>query len=215
MEIRPITHALEEWMRDGFCEIGEIAILQNDGAFTLVHREDLAVSESLENFASPEDALEISRYDATGNYRPLKSAPNLRRGWKLAVSGIAELQRALDYFYPAAIGLWRSYLLGNVKATNFRETANRQSGMYAAVKKIANDEVPALVKRFCDSNGKCLKTMLWNVDESTPLRSLPASKRDPQFNQVGGDAKAIPLLCCEACNLFVAEARIILKAMKT
>ncbi len=37
----------------------------------------------LEIFRNPEDAIEIARYDDDGNYRPLKTAPNLRHGWRM------------------------------------------------------------------------------------------------------------------------------------
>jgi hypothetical protein len=36
---------------------------------------------------------------------------------------------------------------------------------------------------------------------------LPSEKFDPAFDQTGAGRPVIPLLCQEACNLLVAEAR--------
>ena len=40
---------------------------------------------------------------------------------------------------------------------------------------------------------------------------LPPEKFDPKQDQAGSDAAVIPLLCQEACNLLVAEARRIVQ----
>ena len=52
------------------------------------------------NSRIPEDAIEIAKHDDAGNYRPLKTAPNLRHGWRLELETLEDLRRALDYFYP-------------------------------------------------------------------------------------------------------------------
>ena len=47
-------------------------------------------------------------------YRPLKTAPNLRHGWRLEVANLAELRLALDLFYPgrlAALAAWEAHRL--------------------------------------------------------------------------------------------------------
>jgi hypothetical protein len=36
---------------------------------------------------------------------------------------------------------------------------------------------------------------------------LPPEKFDPRSDQTGGGEAVVPLLCQEACNLLVAEAR--------
>lgn len=227
-----ISNALERWLSDGFNQIGQIMIRRENEIFTLMHIDDFAVfadiavsepgelcdsdntnnsNKSLAEYHDADAALEIARYDSSGKYRSLKSAPNLRRGWKIIVSEIEELQLALDFFYPAACGLWRDFQHHALHSTPFRETANRQSGMYAVVKKISNEQVAQLAGTFCDSRGHCLKTMLWKIDTDVPHSALPDSKFDPTANQTGAPNFAIPLLCAEACNLFVAEARAVVK----
>jgi len=94
-------------------------------------------------------------------------------------------------------------------ATPLRATLERQTGMYRASAKISDGDADTLVGNFCRSDGGCLRTILWNRDEKGAVTStrLPSEKFDPRFDQTGLGAPVIPLLCQEACNLLVAEAR--------
>jgi hypothetical protein len=40
---------------------------------------------------------------------------------------------------------------------------------------------------------------------------LPPTKSDPRHDQAGGAEPVVPLLCQEACNLLVAEARAVVQ----
>ena len=151
-----------------------------------------------------------------GQYRPLKTAPTLRHGWRLEVADLAELRLALDGFYPGrltALAAWEAHRLAT---TPLRETLGRQSGMYRAAAKISDDEVDGLVGRFCRSRGGepgCLRTILWARDETKarPSLRLPLDKFIAPLDQTGRGEKVMPLLCQEACNLLVAEARKLVK----
>jgi hypothetical protein len=48
----------------------------------LCHRDD-EVRNDLQRFKNADDAIEIAKHDDAGNYRPLKTAPSLRHGWRL------------------------------------------------------------------------------------------------------------------------------------
>ena len=82
-----IERVLSEWLASGARGIGQVLIVQADAGFVLCHREDEAGVE-LEIFRSPNDAIEIARLDDAGQYRPLKTAPNLRHGWRLEVADL-------------------------------------------------------------------------------------------------------------------------------
>jgi len=69
-------------------------------------------------------------YADSGEFRPLKTAPNLRRGWRLNVANLEELRRSLDYFYPAMLGVRSSYAHGSLPTVPLRKTLARQTGMY-------------------------------------------------------------------------------------
>ena len=55
-------------------------------------------------YHSPNDAVELAKFSDDGKYRPLKTAPNLRHGWRLELADLAALQQALDFFYPGPAG---------------------------------------------------------------------------------------------------------------
>ncbi len=206
-----ITAALEQWLAEGRRRIGEILILEKNGGFTLVHHADGENATGLEIFTRPEDARAISQYDAAGKYRPLKTEPDLKRGWELRLQNIRELHEALDFFYPAMLGVWLAHREGKLIPVHFRETAARQSGMYDVVKKISDAQTDALAGDFCKSNGRCIKTILWKIDSSTPLTKLHVDKFNLQSEQIPSAGQSIPLLCSEACNLFVAAARNVVR----
>jgi sirohydrochlorin cobaltochelatase len=201
--------ALEKWVAAGLRRIGQISIAEGkDGAFSVAHREDAARND-LTAYASAGDAAEIARFDDAGKYRPLKTAPNLRHGWQLLVRDVAGLRIALDLFYPgrlAAFFAWENKML---ETTSLRQTLARQTGMYRTAAKIRDDEADALVGNFCRSDGGCLRTILWQRDEAGTVAStkLPAEKFHPRQDQTGMGETVMPLLCQEACNLLVAEAR--------
>jgi len=196
------------------------------GGFVLSHRDDKTLDE-LKTSRNAEDAIEIAKYDDAGNYRPLKTAPNLRHGWRLELDTLEELRRALDYFYPGRLAVFAAWKSGKLQTTPLRETLNRQSGMYRIAAKISDTQIDNLVADFCRSNGGCLRTILWQRDGDGAIAStkLPKEKFDPSHDQAAacsrrpvGDARAshseaatAPLLCQEACNLLVAECRTAVK----
>ena len=194
--------------------IGQLLIQQtNSNGFALCHRDD-EDRASLEIFRKPEDAIEIARYDNAGTYRSLKTSPSLRHGWRLEVSNLRELQRALDYLYPGRLAMLSAWKHDRLTTTPLRDTLNRQSGMYRVAAKISDEQIDGAVGNFCRSNGGCLRTILWKRDgqETVPSKSLPPDKFDLAHDQTGRGEPAVPLLCQEACNLLVAQCRKIVKA---
>ena len=86
------------------------------GGFVLSHRDD-ELLEQLQTFQDEQDAIEIAKYDDAGNYRPLKTAPNMRHGWRLNLATIEELRRALDYFYPGRLAVFAAWKSDNLQTT--------------------------------------------------------------------------------------------------
>src|SRR6267378_1572727 len=207
---------------------GQILIQKiTSGRFVLSYRDDESLDQ-LETFRNAEDAIELAKYDDAGNYRALKTAPNLRHGWRFELDTLEELIRALDYFYPGRLAVFAAWKSGKLQSTPLRETLDRQSGMYRVAAKISDSQINDLVADFCRSNGGCLRTILWKRDADGAIAStkLPKDKFDPARDQAralcsrrpAGDAGAshseaatVPLLCQEACNLLVAECRKVVK----
>ena len=214
-----VERCLEVALHDRFC-FGQILIQRtSDGCFVVCHRDDEG-RDGLQVFSNPEAAVELARYDDAGNYRPLKTAPNLRRGWRLEIADVSELQRALDYFYPGRLAMLAAWKENRLTTTPFRQTLDRQSGMYRVAAKISDEQIDDLVGNFCRSNGGCLRTILWkrDADGALPSRKLPPEKFNVASDQACGPGssspttgRVLPLLCQEACNLLVAECRKVVK----
>ena len=110
---------------------GQILVTKRESAgFVLSHRDDESLDQ-LQTYRDAEDPIEIAKYDDAGNYRPLKTAPNLRHGWRLELATVEELRRALDYFYPSRLALFAAWKSGYLKTTDLRDTLNHQSGIIA------------------------------------------------------------------------------------
>ena len=198
---------------------GQILIQKTAGRFVLSHRDDETVDQ-MQLSRSADDAIEIAKHDDAGNYRPLKTAPNLRHGWRLELETREDLRRALDYFYPGRLAVFAAWKNDKLHTTPLRETLDRQSGMYRVAAKISDAQINDLVANFCRSNGGCLRTILWKRDADGTIASTKLSKEkfDPGYDQVqalGGPGSTppatVPLLCQEACNLLVAECRKVVK----
>jgi len=202
--------------------VGQILIQKKeDAGFVLLHRDDLSLDQ-LQTYRHVEDAIEIAKYDDEGNYRPLKTAPNLRHGWRLDLATVKELRRALDYFYPGRVAVFASWRNDYLRTTPLRDTLDRQSGMYRVAAKISDQQINHVVAEFCRSDRGCLRTILWKRDRNGVIAStrLPAEKFDPSHDQATAEprstpATTVPLLCQEACNLLVAECRKVVKAEHT
>lgn len=150
-----------------------------------VERLDLEILED------PRSAREVSKLDENGEYRPLKSSPNLRRGWELRLADDRDLLTAMNYLYPAAVVHWHLHREGELEVTDYRQNAARQSGIYKRVQRLSDAGVQNAASACC-GDAVCLKKTLWNVDEKTPL----------EMERGGGE---IP--CPEPCSVFVSFAR--------
>jgi sirohydrochlorin cobaltochelatase len=196
--------------------IGQLEIASSDGGFVLCHRDDAGRSDLDEH--KVDDAFEIARLDDAGNYRPLKTAPTLRHGWKIFARDPLQIERVIDTIYPGRLAMLHAFKSGELTTTSLRETLNRQSGMYRVAAKISDEQIDDLVGDFCRSDGGCLRTILWKRDASDkgPSFKLPPEKFDPAVDQylsakrprsATAATESIPLLCQEACNLLVAACR--------
>lgn len=200
-----VERALESWCAAGRRCIGQIAIEKSGNGFKLSHRDDANRTDLM----SERDAALIARFDDAGNYRPLKTAPNLRHGWRLELANVPELRLALDLFYPGRLMAFCAFEKDGLVTTPLRQTLERQSGMYRIAAAISDEQLDRVVASFCRSDGGCLRTILWKRDASGAVAStkLPPEKFDPRHDQTGKRHTCVPLLCQEACNLLVAECR--------
>jgi len=213
-----IANKLHDLISSGVRRIGEIEI-QTDASgalYILSHWQDaIRAGEpehgGLEFHRDPAAAREISTYSEDGTYRFTKGQVNLRRGWVMMLDSAEALRQALDQFYPACVGLFLASRDGLIEVENLRDKLNRQTGMYRFARNISDAGAQELVRTVCGPSNQCAKRILWQIDADTLLEESEASR----FNGIPGEVpenEAIPLLCREACNHFVAECRHVAKA---
>lgn len=167
--------------------IGQVVIRRAGGGFELRHADDAAAGDLRP--IQPGDARAIANYNAAGEFRPLKSTRDLKRGWVLRAQTPGQLDEALRHLYPNALADRFALNQSPPPITGFREFAARQSGMYRITTFLADDGVADVIARTCSAI--CLKQRLWSVPSVPP---------DPP------EAKsAIP--CLEPCAVFLEATR--------
>ena len=186
--------------------IGQVRVKKESNGYLLCHVDDVAALDSIGVQEGTEAAREVARLDAAGEFRPLKSAPNLKRDWAVQVADVESLQLALDHLYPAALGLALQAEQGTLQPVPLRENLGRQTGMYRFTNTITDDQAMDMVARCCDSSTKCLRRITWGLTQEQPLYGAAAGKA---AMPAGMD---VPLLCVEVCPLVVGQARKVAQA---
>jgi hypothetical protein len=117
---------------------------------------------------SVEELQEWSDLDQNGDFRPLRSAPTLRKGWWCEVPDLGLLEDALNRLYPGSVAdWWACKEHGTSVATPFREFVNRQTGMYRSAQQLSSAGAEAAI-RACCSIDICQKRRMWTVDSLGP-----------------------------------------------
>ena len=209
-----LTEKLLDWLAAGGQAIGEIVILAEPAGWRLCHLTDHAAAGTgtLTLFTTAADARAIARHDDAGKFRPLKTAPTLKRGWELLLTTPTALHQALDYLYPSAFANWIRYSEDHLPPRNLKEMLGRQTGMYRITGLLRESEAQTLVGDICH-DGNCQRKICWTwdgADAATPWHTLPPEKttcpREP-----AAALPSLPLLCTDACPLLIAPARPLVK----
>ncbi len=188
-------------LRDGMStRWGELLISAtvHDGQrrYDLRHVEEEATPrDRLDTYEDPLEARALAKQDPSGRYRPLKSAPTLQAGWVFPELAPDELTATVEQFYPASIENWYLEREDALDVSHWRETMERQTGIYGVVETWDRgdgyDHVNWVTEAMCDDS-QCLKRRRWEYDEETTLDTDPG-------------AGAFP--CREPCSLMVSAAR--------
>jgi len=145
----------------------------------------------LDPYHDPLAARELSTYDDQGRYRPLRTAPSLVSGWVFADLDGRDAVETLDTLYPASVANWNLEREGELDVTHWRETADRQTGIYGVVEELPAEAVEWVAESCC-VDSECLKRREWEYDSDHEL-------------EADGGTGAFP--CREPCSLVVAAAR--------
>ncbi len=212
--------ALESALAAGSCDVGQVRIKPGNGEYVVCHRDDVTRTD-LRVYGDADAADDLARFDDSGKYRPLKTAPNLSHGWSLHLKSIGQVQRAIDSFYPGRLAVFKAFNDGRLEQTPLRQTLGRQTGMYRVAASISDDSIDRIIAEVCRSDGGCLRTILWRKNDTgdLPSQRLPAQKFDVRQNQVEavdrGEGNFIPMLCQEACTVLIDACRKAAQAGKS
>jgi len=168
-------NGVAEAMQEVLAESGEswdwaqVRVSRVGSGFELRHRDDVGRADSELMVLGVEALRGWADEAAKGAFRPLKSAPNLRGGWRCRVSDPAGLEAALNDLYPGSVADWWAARHEPGCATSFREYFGRQTGMYRVAQRLTETQA-ALVFGACCAPRFCLKQRLWEVPGLAPDR---------------------------------------------
>lgn len=176
---------------------GELHLIRDgNGQFSARHLDDTGMG-NLEPIDSASELRELAKFDAEGEYRPLKTAPTLRSGWVTKCDNAAEFLRRLDAIYPAVFASWVAYAREELAPVPFRKTLDRQTGMYRFSGAITDQMANKIMRDLCAKG--CVRKIAWPIDDRCAVGRIP--KRSHR----------IPAICMEACTFAVSEARRLAK----
>jgi hypothetical protein len=178
-------------------DFGQAQIRRLPGGFELRHVADRERDDAALQLVEQAELRRLAQFTASGAFRPLKSAPNLKTGWRAIAANEGVLGLALNDLYPGAVADWFA-VESNAgakhvpKITSYREFTNRQTGMYR-ITTMLDDSVATAMVCACCHRDFCLKRRLWVVNGL-----LPAADSIPEKS-------LIP--CLEPCAILLEFAR--------
>ena len=172
-----------------FCEV---LLRRTDGGFELCHAADRNVTSLRE--VSANELRAIAQFTEQKQFRPLKSAPTLRRGWRCVARDAAELDAALRHLYPGAVADWFAAQQPRPPVTPYRDYTARQTGMYRITTMLTDEQAGQMARAGCHRRF-CLKRRLWTVP------GLPADD--------AAEKSLIP--CLEPCAVLMEFARTVVR----
>jgi len=176
---------------------GELHLARgDDGSFSARHVDNNG-EDMLEKIDSVAALRELAKWDAGGEYRPLKTAPTLRSGWVTECTEAAQFLARLDAIYPAVFATWIAYSREDLKPVSLRKTLERQTGMYRFAGAITDQMANKLMRDLCSKG--CVRKIAWPIDDACAVGRLTMRSH------------RLPVICTEACTFVVSEARRLAK----
>ena len=171
--------------------LAQVLIRRSGAGYELRHDADREVAAESLRRVRPEEARKLAQFTGTGEFRPLKSAPTLARGWLINATDDGQLELALAGLYPGALADWHAVSGENPPVTPFRDFVNRQSGMYRIAAKLNDAQAAEVIGAGCDAT-RCLKCRWWTVEGLAPD---------------GPEGKSL-IPCLEPCAILLEMARL-------
>jgi hypothetical protein len=169
---------------------GQVLVRRLQRGFELRHLSDRAAAPETLSALNGTELRTWAQSAAAGAFRPLKSAPNLRAGWRAVAADGAALDLLLHYLYPGAVADWFAARSPHPPITSYRPFTARQTGMYRITTMLEDATAGAAIRACCHADF-CLKRRLWTVEGLGPDEA--------------GEKSVMP--CLEPCALMLEFAR--------
>jgi len=170
--------------------LAQVRVRRQPAGFDLRHVLDRDAADATLKLTPVTDLRALANHTVTGEFRPIKAAPNLRSGWLCHAASEAELEFALNQLYPGALADWFAVQQPTPPVTNYRDFTARQTGMYRITTMLTDAQAAQVIRACCDGRF-CLKRRLWTVPGLTPDTA---------------DAKSL-IPCLEPCAVMLEFAR--------
>ena len=121
------------------CVVAQVRVRREGVGFELRHHADVPIASEDLRLLQVEDLRALVQTTEAGAFRPLKSAPNLRKGWRVMSPNVHALEVALNHLYPGALADRHAAAGANPPVTHYREFTARQTGMYRITATLADD----------------------------------------------------------------------------
>ena len=175
--------------------LAQVIIHRAGAGYELRHVNDSAASAGELKLTTLTDVRALAQLTESGEFRPLKSAPTLRRGWRINAASDHDLEAVLSRIYPGAIADWFAAQSSEAAVSHYREYTERQTGMYRITTKLDDSQGADVIRVVCDVKS-CLKRRLWSVAGIEPDAASAKS--------------LIP--CFEPCAILMESARRTVRA---
>jgi hypothetical protein len=143
--------------------VAQVQVRRDGDGWQLRHVDDRDCAVTALRKLAPGELRELAQTTESGAFRPLKSAPNLRRGWIFHAADLEKLATALNRLYPGFLADWLLNRPGAAPITDYRAFTERQTGMYRIAQKLSDQDATDAIRACCHPKF-CLKQRLWSVE---------------------------------------------------
>lgn len=163
--------------------MGQICWKPEGTSWILRHVRDRDVAaEKLKKLKGWSDLEEMVRHDAQGQYRPLRSAPDLVTGWLYEAKDESDFWEALEVIYPGLWGNAQAWQEGNLRVESWEAALAKQTTRMQKKARESADLPNRVIQSQCKM--RCLKIVVWGGEEAE-------KKGDPH-----------PMICTGPCGMF-------------
>ena len=167
MPANPALAAFQEFISDQLAW-GQVLITRHGSAFELRHWSDRSASAESLRLVQVPALRQLAAVNPAGEFRPLKSQPDLAAGWCAWCQDAGEVGRALNHLYPGSVADWFAVRTAPAPpVTHFRDYTRRQTGMYRITQMLTDLQASFVIRAGCHVRN-CVKRRFWTVEGLEP-----------------------------------------------